>query len=117
LHSISESADGNSNMTKHVAAWDLPSLDYLSEEQTLKYLRKHEEEMLRRQRSYDTSMTGSTAPSTTSPSPGGGSLPGMNLQIFTSYKSSCMTFKGRMTSLQAIYGGADYAITENGIKS
>ena len=33
-------SDGNSNnMTKHVAAWDLPSLDYLSEEQTLKYLR------------------------------------------------------------------------------
>ena len=27
---------------RHVAAWDLPSLDYLSEEQTLKYLRNHE---------------------------------------------------------------------------
>lgn len=25
----------------HVAAWDLPSLDYLSEEQTMKYLRRH----------------------------------------------------------------------------
>ena len=36
-------------MTKHVAAWDLPSLDYLSEEQTLKYLRKHEEDVRRRE--------------------------------------------------------------------
>ena len=36
-------------MTKHVAAWDLPSLDYLSEEQTLKYLRKHEEDVHRRE--------------------------------------------------------------------
>ena len=36
-------------MTKHVAAWDLPSLDYLSEEQTLKYLRKHEEDVQRRE--------------------------------------------------------------------
>ena len=42
-------SDGNSNMTKHVAAWDLPSLDYLSEEQTLKYLRKHEEDVQRRE--------------------------------------------------------------------
>lgn len=25
----------------HVAAWDLPSLDYLSEEQTMKYLKRH----------------------------------------------------------------------------
>ncbi len=26
---------------EHVAAWELPSLDYLSEEQTMKYLRTH----------------------------------------------------------------------------
>ncbi len=61
-------------MTKHIAAWDLPSLDYLSEEQTMKYLKKHEEELLKRQHSYEasTASVGSSAATTPSPS---GSLP------------------------------------------
>ena len=48
----------------HVAAWDLPSLDYLSEEQTMKYL-KNARHMPREDSEEDSS---------TSPSPSG-SLP------------------------------------------
>ena len=64
-------------MTKHVAAWDLPSLDYLSEEQTLKYLKKHEEDIQRRERQQQ--QNNLAAPSSnsnsSSPSPGASSLP------------------------------------------
>ncbi len=33
--------DGEDREEHHVTAWDLPSMDYLSEEQTMKYLRTH----------------------------------------------------------------------------
>jgi len=75
-------SDGNSNMTKHVAAWDLPSLDYLSEEQTLKYLRKHEEDVHRREESQqlnnnqnNNNNSAASTSNSSSPSPGASSLP------------------------------------------
>ncbi len=37
----SEKAQNGGSNASHVAAWELPSLDYLSEEQTMKYLRTH----------------------------------------------------------------------------
>ena len=51
----------------HVAAWDLPSLDYLSEEQTMKYLKNARRDLHRDDNSEEDS-------NGTSPSPSG-SLP------------------------------------------
>jgi len=42
--------DDDEDDEDHVAAWDLPSLDYLSEEQTMKYLRRHREDQQQHRR-------------------------------------------------------------------